>query len=825
VEPDFRAIFEAAPGLYLVLDPDLRIVAASDNYARATLTVREEILGRDIFDVFPDNPDDPRAEGLRNLRASLESVKQRRASDAMPVQKYDIRRPESEGGGFEERFWSPINTPVLGPGGELRYIIHRVEDVTEFLRLKQHAEPTQELQARAQRMDAEVYTRSQQVAEASRQLKETNAELARLYEKTKQLDQLKSQFFANVSHELRTPLTLILVPVERLLAASVPGSSDHAALEAVSHNARLLLSQVNDLLDASKLEAGKMELAYADVDLAELIRRVTGPFDSLAQERGITLQVQAEGTLRARVDPEKLQRVLLNLLSNAFKFTPASGIVRCSLSRDRETERLQLEVADSGPGSPSAQRESVFERFRQLEGGATRRFGGTGLGLAIARELVELHGGRIEAHRAPEGGALFRVLLPPGAQGGALAAPDTAAAREAVRLLLEQFRSEAGRRASATEGDSSRPLILVVEDNPAMNDFISELLLPDYRVVSAFDGREGLRQLQELRPDLVLSDVMMPEMSGAEFVRAARERAELRDIPIVLLTAKADDDFRVRALRLGANDFLMKPFSVQELRARVGNLVAARATLAKNQRLAAELRQANQTLQQTATRLAESNAELEAFSYSVSHDLRAPLRAIDGFSSLLVDEQRDRLDEEGKKYLERVRSSVRRMTTLIDDLLHLSRITTADLERRPLDLAQLARAVVATLRQRDPQRSVQVEIAEALPADADPRLARVLLENLIGNAWKFSSKQPAARISIGKEPGPEGPFFVRDNGAGFDQASARKLFAPFQRFHQASEFEGTGIGLATVHRIVARHGGRIWASSAPGAGATFSFTL
>ena len=251
----------------------------------------------------------------------------------------------------------------------------------------------------------------------------------------------------------------------------------------------------------------------------------------------------------------------------------------------------------------------------------------------------------------------------------------------------------------------------------------------------------------------------------------------------------------------------------------------ARTTLAKNQRLAEQLHQANQSLRETATRLVEANAELEAFSYSVSHDLRAPLRAIDGFSCALADEQGDKLDPEGKKYLDRVRSSVRRMTTLIDDLLHLSRITTAELERRPLDLSQLARGIVATLRQREPQRSVQVEIADALFAEADPRLARVLLENLIGNAWKFSSKQPAAQISIGKEPGADGAFFVRDNGAGFDQASASKLFTPFQRFHHASEFEGTGIGLATVQRIVSRHGGRVWARSAPGAGATFSFTL
>jgi signal transduction histidine kinase len=772
-EPDFRAIFAALPGLYLVLDPELRIVAVSDAYARATCTVPEDLVGRVIFDVFPDHPEEPRARGLPRLRSSLESVRERRAADALPVQKYQVRHPEAEGGEFEERYWRPFNAPVLGPGGELRQIIVRLEDVTESMRA----------------------------------------------------ERLKSQFLADVSHELRTPLTLIILPVERLLASSAPGSSERAALQSVSYNTRLLLSQVNDLLDAAKLEAGKMELARADVDVAEMLRLVTGQFSSLARERHITLQVFADEALRERVDPEKLQRVLLNLLGNAFKFTPVGGTVRCSLRRDSQTQWLKLEVADSGPGIPTAHREAVFERFRQLRGSARERRGGTGLGLTIAREIVELHGGRIEAGRAPEGGARFCVELPPAEEGSERATSDLAAARESVRLLREQLQPESARRASAEEADSSRALVLVVEDNPDMNHFIGELLQPEYRVVSAFDGRDGFRKMLELRPDLVLSDVVMPELSGPELVRSARSRAELKDIPIVLLTSKADEDFRVSALRQGANDFLMKPFSVQELRARIRNLVQARTTLAKNQRLTEQLHQANETLQKTASRLAESNAELEAFSYSVSHDLRAPLRAIDGFSSALAEDQGHKLDPEGKKHLERVRSSVRRMSSLIDDLLHLSRITSAELERRPLDLAPLARGIVATLRQREPQRSVRVEIADALLANADPRLAQVLLENLIGNAWKFSSRRSDAEIQIGKEPGAGGAFFVRDNGAGFDQASARKLFAPFQRFHLASEFEGTGIGLATVHRIVSRHGGRVWAHSAPGAGATFSFTL
>ena len=219
-QPDFRALFESAPGLYLVLAPDLTIVAVSDAYLRATMTRREQILGRSLFDVFPDNPDDPEATGVSNLHDSLLRVIRTRASDAMAVQKNDIRRPESEGGAFEQRYWSPVNSPVLDAGGEITLIIHRVEDVTEFVRLKQKVEQStkaEELQIRADSMEAEVFSRAQQLQQANHQLRAANEELAqkeqelkRLYERLHRLDQMKTRLFTNVSHELRTPLALIL---------------------------------------------------------------------------------------------------------------------------------------------------------------------------------------------------------------------------------------------------------------------------------------------------------------------------------------------------------------------------------------------------------------------------------------------------------------------------------------------------------------------------------------------------------------------------------------------------------------------------------------
>jgi signal transduction histidine kinase len=314
-EPDFRALFESAPGLYLVLEADaprFTIVAVNDAYARATMTRREHILGRGLFEIFPDNPDDPGATGVRNLAASLERVKEQRTADAMAVQKYDIRRPEQEGGGFEERWWSPVNSPVFGPDGELAYIIHRVEDVTEFVRLKdarfEQEKLTADLQFRAEKMESEVFLHGQQIQEANLKLRRANEEITRFYEKAKELDELKTQFFASVSHELRTPLTLILGAAERVLAATDTSEASRHTLKVISRNARTLHRHVDDLLDVSKLEAGHMQVDSAETEIGDLTRFVGSLFTSLASDVNISCQVEAPDDLWAQVDADKQRR-------------------------------------------------------------------------------------------------------------------------------------------------------------------------------------------------------------------------------------------------------------------------------------------------------------------------------------------------------------------------------------------------------------------------------------------------------------------------------------------------------------------------------------
>ncbi len=220
------------------------------------------------------------------------------------------------------------------------------------------------------------------------------------------------------------------------------------------------------------------------------------------------------------------------------------------------------------------------------------------------------------------------------------------------------------------------------------------------------------------------------------------------------------------------------------------------------------------------------NKELETFAYSVSHDLRAPLRGIDGFSQALLEDYGDKLDEQGREYLGRVRAATQRMGHLIDDMLILSRVTRSEMRRETVDLTALAGVVMAELQKTQPERQMQFVVAEGLTVNGDAVLLRAVLDNLLGNAWKFTAKQTTARIELGVTLHEgERAYYVRDDGVGFDMTYVGKLFSPFQRLHSASEFAGTGVGLATVQRIVYRHGGKVWAEGAVGRGATFYFTL
>jgi two-component system, NtrC family, sensor kinase len=382
--------------------------------------------------------------------------------------------------------------------------------------------------------------------------------------------------------------------------------------------------------------------------------------------------------------------------------------------------------------------------------------------------------------------------------------------------------------------------ILTVDDSLTyLHEVAAQLRQEGYDVIPARSGEEALELLSVQSVDCILLDLVMPGLSGQETCRRIKGSTAWRDIPLIMHTALEEQAAMIEGINAGADDYIAKSSDLEVLCARVRAQLRRRQFEDENRSIREQLlqKEVEVVAANSARELAEiratfvdelrsKNIELEAFSYSVSHDLRAPLRSIDGFSKLLLDDHAGQLDAEGHEYLQLVRESAQRMGALIDDLLLLSRVGRADLSRDPIDLSGIAKGVAEGLTENDPDREVQWCIAGQLLVEADSGLMRVVFDNLLSNAWKFTAKVPAARIEVGTDQ-QEGVtvFFVRDNGAGFNMEYAEKLFSPFQRLHTEAEFAGTGIGLATVHRIVDRHGGRIWAESSVDHGATFYFTL
>lgn len=370
---------------------------------------------------------------------------------------------------------------------------------------------------------------------------------------------------------------------------------------------------------------------------------------------------------------------------------------------------------------------------------------------------------------------------------------------------------------------NDRVNILLVDDHPP-NLVALEAILGSLgeNMVRATSGREALRHLLRQSFAVILLDVQMPQMDGFETASLIRARESSRHTPIIFVTAAdPSDDLASRGYALGAVDYIFKPIVPETLRAKVSVFIELYRTSREVQKL-------YDNLQARTAELEAANRELRAFSYSVSHDLRAPLRRIDQFSRVLLEDHREGLAEEGRECLDRIRRSSLQMSGLIDDLLTLSLVTRSDLHLESVDLSALAREIVADLAAGEPDRDVRVDIESIDAVRCDPRLLRLALRNLLGNAWKYTGQQPDAHIVFGRRRGSRGggeTFFVRDNGAGFDMSASDRLFAPFERLHSTNEFPGTGVGLAIVQRVVERHGGTIWAESEPGDGATFHFTL
>ena len=536
--PDFQALFQSTPGLYLVLAPDFTIKAVTDAYLHATMTNREDILGRGVFDVFPDNPHDPSATGVRNLRTSLQRVLQDKTSDAMAVQKYDIRKPESEGGGFEERYWSPVNSPVLGPTGEVLNIIHRVEDVTKFIRLK-HQELaqekiTEELRTHAGQMEVEIYQRAAEVQEANRRLEATNQELLRAKEEAERGSRFKDQFLSTMSHELRTPLNAVLGFSDLLADESYGPLNDRQRryVEHIHTGGKHLLTLISDILDLSKIEAGRMELTNESLRVEAIFGEVLSVMRPLADKKSQSLSKNSQPGLVVRADSVRFKQVLMNLLGNAIKFTPKGGSIE--LGAHLAGGRVRVEVRDNGPGIPPTEQQRIFEAFYRL-----REFGkkteGTGLGLAITHRLVELHGGELTLDSEVGKGSCFYFSLP---------------VAVAIQDALPHPPPPAGTRVRL-------PRVLVIEDDCAAAQLIqTQLISAGYESLVCQEPQNALELAVQFQPGAITLDIVMKPKNGWEVLSQLKRDPRTSHIPLIVVSMV---DQPGMGTLLGADEYLVKP--------------------------------------------------------------------------------------------------------------------------------------------------------------------------------------------------------------------------------------------------------------------------
>ncbi|MFZ6010451.1 MAG: ATP-binding protein [Bacteroidota bacterium] len=800
--PNFQTLFESAPGLYLVLSPDLKIVAASNAYVSATMTKRKDILGKNIFEIFPDNPDDPHATGVGNLRASLMRVLQTEAPDAMAVQKYDIRKPD---GGFEERYWSPLNSPVFDRNKDVAYIIHKVEDVTEFVRLKQKGSEqnkiTEELKARTEQMEAEIFKRAQQLQVANEKLREA--------------EQVKNDFFANISHEFRTPLSLILGPVESLMSGKYGAVSDEQKrfYSTIYNNVVRLLQMVNSLLDFSKIEAGKMKVHREPTDIALLTRGILNEFESIAGKKKLDLEskikVQEQYVM---IDRYLFERIMFNLLSNAVKFTPDGGKITANLIT--MSNKLYLSVEDTGIGIPESALGSLFQKFTQVESSSIRRFEGTGLGLAMVKEFAGLLGGTVSVSSREGHGSKFTIEC--------MAAPTEAPADKTEKPVTSSYVlprydiAHANTQKTHSYGELNLLKVLVCEDNPELSDYIVSLVQDFCQVKAAKDGEEALEVVKTWQPHLVLTDVMMPKKDGIALCTTIKNDPLASGTVVVLLTALTHREALLKGWEAKADEYLFKPFHPEELITRIRSLLSS-----------VKQRQEYFSVIEGKTRqLEQINADLESFSYSVSHDLRAPLRSIDGYAQIMKEDYENLLDAAGKRVIEIIIANARKMGQLIDDLLAFSRLGPKKPEYASIDMNAVVETVITDMLQGAENKVRNIQRSALHPTQGDAKMMMQVWTNLLSNALKYSRQRETQVIEIGcyQENGSN-VYYVRDNGVGFDMQYKSKLFGVFQRLHKADEFEGTGVGLAIVHKIITKHGGAVWAEAKVGEGATFYFSL
>jgi DNA-binding response OmpR family regulator len=614
-------------------------------------------------------------------------------------------------------------------------------------------------------------------------------------------------------------------------------------------------TEARALLGLESVDVIILDVLLPDADGVELLSE----FRALPSSAGaVVLMLSTEAEVGDRVRALK---------TGADEYVGKPYDSRYVVSKAQELRRARTNVGSQPPtvliiDDSATLREELVRACRDSGYGAiTAQTGNEGLRLAGAERpdaiivddvLPDVDGGtiirRIRLDAALRG---IPCLLLTGSQDhqAELRALDAGAdafvrKEEGVAVILARL-SALLRSTTAITSEDTRSLsgpkrILAVDDSPTYLNGLADLLRNEgYDVAMARSGEEALELVAIQAVDCILLDLLMPGLSGDETCRRIKSVPVVRDVPIIMLTSLEDRSAMINALGAGADDYIQKSSEFEVLSARVRAHIRRKQFEDENRHIrdqllqkeieATEARAAadlSETRAMLVAQLERKNHELEAFSYSVSHDLRAPLRTISGFSQALLEDCRDTLDATGIEYLGRVQAAALRMGELIDDLLELSRVGRTELKRDRVDLSAIAQSIATELGERDSHREISIEIHHTPEVNADNRLMRTALENLVENAWKFTARTERARIEFGAYD-QEGVivYFLRDNGSGFDMRYAEKLFQPFQRLHSEADFPGTGIGLATVHRIIERHGGRVRAEGVIGEGTTISFTF
>lgn len=662
-------------------------------------------------------------------------------------------------------------------------------------------------------------------------------------EKNKQLtelDKLKSDFMTNISHELRTPLTLIMGPLDIILKdAESPFVSQYKTeLQRIQRNAARLYVLVNQLLDFSKVEAGKYEFHETTVDLNDLISQIIDDAQDSAKSNQLTLQYFGCSTLPPMLlDEYVIEKIILNLVINAIKFTPEKGHIEVHL--ESLDNHIHLTVKDTGIGIPKEQMGKLFERFHQLDASLTRKYEGTGIGLAFIHKLVKLMNGEIKVESAENKGSTFTVILPikiPEGTEKTLNKPNKKTTTKTKNPFFVGY-TQHKPATIAQKSDSLKPLILIADDNPDIRAYLISLLENEYNIIEAHNGEQALEAVREHHPTLVLSDVMMPIMDGFQLTRSIKSDSSIKHIPIILITAKAGKDALTSSFDIGANDYLSKPFSPDELIARTRAAIDAyqkqEKIMALNENLKKEIEER--------TRLEQENTEkamllahagrltaLGEMASGVAHELNQPLSIVRTNIQSLLYLAGDSLS---KEITEIISSSIRQVDRASHIISHM-RTFARNSEMAPLTAIDLAEPIESAISMFNEQfRLHNISIITSLEKSTpktliDPQHIEQIVVNLLSNSRyaveKMCEKNNNAykmEIKIDLQYIKEKRQFllqVSDNGQGMTKKELDRCFDPF--FTTKPVGEGTGLGLSIVHSMVQNFKGDITINSVPGKG-------